>query len=67
MIYINYYIFSVYLTRSLTTDNFPCVTLPFNLIEIILFIILMIQGNDSKINLIETNNIVKYKNNQIFK
>ncbi|XP_008561082.2 urea transporter 2 [Microplitis demolitor] len=58
-------ILSVYLTRSLTTDNFPCVTLPFNLIEIILFIILMIQGNDSKINLIETNNIANMTDNFI--
>ncbi|XP_057337291.1 urea transporter 2-like isoform X2 [Microplitis mediator] len=58
-------ILSVYLTRSLATDNVPCVTLPFNLIETILFIILIIQGDDSKINLIETNNIVNTTDNFI--
>ncbi|CAD6244811.1 GSCOCG00013484001-RA-CDS [Cotesia congregata] len=37
-------IVSVYLTRSLAREDFPCVTIPFNVIEVILFVILITQG-----------------------
>ncbi|XP_044581803.1 urea transporter 2-like isoform X1 [Cotesia glomerata] len=37
-------IVSVYLTRSLAREDFPCVTIPFNVVEVILFAILITQG-----------------------
>ncbi|XP_034948013.1 urea transporter 2-like [Chelonus insularis] len=66
-------ILSVYLTRALSNERFPCVTIPFNIVELILIFVLVIQKNLTEENLLNENiddvnittvNILKINDNE---
>ncbi|XP_074114881.1 urea transporter 1 [Cotesia typhae] len=60
-------IVSVYLTRSLAREDFPCVTIPFNVIEVIIFAILINKDPSDTIaadNLLNTTKEEIYTRNE---
>ncbi|XP_044003139.1 urea transporter 2-like isoform X3 [Aphidius gifuensis] len=46
---------SVYLARSFANGKYPCITWPFNILQIMILLILMEQANDHPTNYLEKN------------